>query len=207
MPEKLLFTIFAIMQEHIISTNQRSVDVHSCVSRFRREAVFLEACKACPSFGKSWICPPLSDELTHKILSYSTLTLYIIKVATDDPEATLRGAIRLQAEEMLLKEEARLGGYALGFTGRCPYCASCTRADGAECRHPDKARPSLEALGFDVGALTEELFGEPLAWNKEIYSFAGALFHNTRTAADDAFSDMNMESQHQPNVKSQAILS
>lgn len=164
-------------QEDFIIEN-RCADAADCIARFRHPEVFGDACRACPGYGRSWICPPLDGALARRLCSFMHISVYRLRVRTDNPERFLAGSARLRAEEMLLEEERRLDGLAFGFTGRCPRCRECTRVSGAPCRFPDKARPSLEALGFDVSALQKTLFGEPLRWGKGSYSFVGALFHN-----------------------------
>ncbi len=50
-----------------------------------------------------------------------------------------------------LEREIFLAGHykAFGFaSGPCRLCASCGMAEG--CRHPDEARPAMEAAGIDV---------------------------------------------------------
>jgi predicted metal-binding protein len=50
-----------------------------------------------------------------------------------------------------MEREIFLAGYpkALGMgAGPCRLCRSCAFKEG--CRHPDQARPSMEALGIDV---------------------------------------------------------
>lgn len=51
-----------------------------------------------------------------------------------------------------LERQAFLDGYYKAFAlgaGPCDLCRTCALDDG-ECRHPEKARPSMEGCGIDV---------------------------------------------------------
>lgn len=55
------------------------------------------------------------------------------------------------------------------FVGNyCPYCGEvpCARIEGGPCRHPDKVRPSLEAIGFDIGKTAKDLLGLEIKWSR-----------------------------------------
>lgn len=71
----------------------------------------------------------------------------------------------------MLGLERRLGGFAFGVPGGCRQCgrAECSRTSGVPCVHPELARISLEAFGFDLCALSEEAFGLPLKWDDGSY--------------------------------------
>ena len=93
---------------------------------------------------------------------------------------------RLPLEATLRELESTLNGRACGLSGRCPYCTEpCARVDGLPCRHPELARPSLEALGYDVGALSEVFMNTPIKWAKEgrhpeYYTLLGGVFYTER---------------------------
>ena len=98
----------------------------------------------CGGYNSSLTCPPHSPtpEETRKVLdSYICATLF-------------EGG-RLDTKEIATKMEREifLSGYykALGLgSGPCRLCASCAFGEG--CRHPDEARPAMEACGIDVFA-------------------------------------------------------
>lgn len=92
-------------------------------------------------------------------------------------------AVRGQYEEEMLAEEAKRSGRAALFTGLCPHCgeAVCARREGKPCRHPNLVRPSLEALGFNLCQISNELFGTEILWAKdnrspEYMCLIGAVF-------------------------------
>lgn len=53
-----------------------------------------------------------------------------------------------------------------------PEPATCARkghapgSEGRPCRYPDRIRPSLESLGFDIGKTASELLGIELKWSE-----------------------------------------
>lgn len=100
-------------------------------------------CKyGCDGYGSSLCCPPntpTSDD-TRKVL--------------DDFQAAVlahfKPGSRLTKSMVSLEREAFLSGFYKAFAfgaGPCNLCKSCP-ASG--CRHPDKARPSMESCGIDV---------------------------------------------------------
>jgi predicted metal-binding protein len=98
----------------------------------------------CGTYGRNRQCPPhaLPPEQTRELLkSYQHVLLV---------EGTPPGR-RFHDQLIGLERKAFLAGchkaFALG-AGPCPVCEACPE-DGT-CRQPEKARPSMEALGIDV---------------------------------------------------------
>ncbi len=98
----------------------------------------------CGGYGSTLMCPPHSPtpDVTRKALdSYRKAIL-------------IRGDDHVDVNEIAVKleREAFLAGYykALSFgSGPCGLCRDCPLDD---CRHADRARPSMEASGIDVFA-------------------------------------------------------
>jgi predicted metal-binding protein len=98
----------------------------------------------CGGWGSNLCCPPHSPrpEETSRVIACYETGLLVHCPAGVRPT-------RLVAE---LEREMFLSGFykALGFgAGPCRLCRHCA-LDG--CRHPDEARPSMEACGIDVFA-------------------------------------------------------
>ena len=97
----------------------------------------------CGAYGTSLLCPPHSptpDE-TRAMLDGYKRGILIHGEKTKDMR-------KLVAD---LEREAFLGGFykAFGFAcGPCRLCRECAFDEG--CRHPDRARPAMEACGIDV---------------------------------------------------------
>lgn len=85
-------------------------------------------------------------------------------------------------EQKLEYAEGLYGGVSLRAAGGCTVCAWCTRPSGLPCRFPEKLRHSPEALGFDLCAAAEDLFGYKVRWSardevRELAAIA-AFFHD-----------------------------
>jgi len=98
----------------------------------------------CGGYNSSLMCPPYSPdpEETRRVLnSYKKAILF---------EGGRQDTKKIAAE---MEREIFLSGYhkALGLgAGPCRLCRSCAFNEG--CRHPEEARPALEACGIDVFA-------------------------------------------------------
>lgn len=127
----------------------------------------------CPHFGRCLTCPPnvIGPEKFRNILDrYAHALLVQKRYGKDDlrsenvtrfqdleesPEymtsmhahfkdfADLMGAIESEAMKMGYRFSAAFAG------GPCSYCQECA-GPGQPCRHPFRARPSMEAMGIDV---------------------------------------------------------
>lgn len=71
------------------------------------------------------------------------------------------------------------------FAGTCFDCpeGTCTRPSDLPCVRPGKIRPSLEALGFDLGRTASELLGIELRWSvdgrlPEYFTLISGFFTN-----------------------------
>ena len=97
----------------------------------------------CGGYGSNHCCPPFSPtpEETRRVLDgYAKAILVHCRKET-----------RVTRLIVKLEREIFLSGYykALGFgAGPCCLCRKCV----AECKHPGKTRPSMEACGIDVYA-------------------------------------------------------
>jgi predicted metal-binding protein len=98
----------------------------------------------CGGYGRCLTCPPRSpapEETKRALASYKRAILF----------QAGRGEVREIIA--LLEREVFLAGYYKAFgmaSGPCRLCGECNLS-GA-CRHPDEARPSMEACGVDVYA-------------------------------------------------------
>lgn len=163
-------------------------DSRTLLREYRDAAHFIELCHECPCFGRSWLCPPVAYEHVKRVESFNHARIEALKIVPE-ADCTLIGAEIIQNsrtafEQKLLELEKELHGLACGFSGRCPYCGDtpCARIDGLPCRHPGKARPSLEALGFDVSAIASDILGTPIKWETDgcrplYYMLVGAVFY------------------------------
>ena len=96
-------------------------------------------------------------------------TLFAATTSTELFEKTNLNSASPETLKMMLDAEKEYGGRALAFAGECLLCGDekCTRPLGKPCRHPQKVRPSLEACGFDVNKIAEELLGIEIKWGHD----------------------------------------
>lgn len=124
-------------------------------------------------YGSSVMCPPhnpLTPDKTRKIVEeYSTAIL--LRVEHDphdfagDEWVERHREPELQHKDLVGKVESKAfhAGYPLtmGFAaGECSYCLpdqECAVLEGEQCRHALKARPSMEACGFDVFSIAHKV--------------------------------------------------
>lgn len=107
------------------------------------EWVRLKCQYGCAGYGRTLTCPPHSPtpEQTRRVLdAYSHLLLV----------HGMRGH-RTDRVVLTLEREIFLDGNHMAFAwgaGPCTRCRTCDTT--TRCRHPDRARPSMEACGIDV---------------------------------------------------------
>ncbi len=97
----------------------------------------------CGGYGGRLTCPPYSPspEETRKILdSYGVAILIHCDDGCDD-------VTELAAK---LEREIFLSGYYKAFALGAGPCNLCSKCNLKECKHPEEARPSMEASGIDV---------------------------------------------------------
>ena len=153
---------------------EAEVSVQDYVAGFRDVARFEQCCQQCGNYGHRHGCPPFDYDTTASIMRYSHVRLLGAKVTPQGDRQPLSAAndlmapVLLEMNSQLLQLERELDGMACGFVGKCPYCSEpCARIDGKPCRHPDKVRPSLEALGFDVSKTASQLLGVEMLWGRD----------------------------------------
>jgi predicted metal-binding protein len=127
----------------------------------------------CKFYGSSIMCPPhnpITPEITRKIVGeYEWALLFQLDAEVNDfvGEDWRKRHVptELKHKEMVasLEGKAFYMGFplAMGFAaGECSLCLpgkSCTVLAGDPCRHPLRARPAMEACGFDVFAIAKSV--------------------------------------------------
>ncbi|MGQ9622011.1 MAG: DUF2284 domain-containing protein [Candidatus Caldatribacteriaceae bacterium] len=134
------------------------LDPHEVVTG---EWVRLKCQYGCDGFNLCLTCPPYSPDpsKTRKILDS-----YHLAVLLWQPE-TWQNLRQICAE---LERELFLSGYYKAFampSGPCEFCDPCPQT--YPCRHPELARPSMEACGIDVYATVRKVgFPIEVAWDR-----------------------------------------
>jgi predicted metal-binding protein len=99
----------------------------------------------CAGFGENLTCPPYSPtpEQTQKILNSFRKGILIHRHT--------RSVANISKIVLQVETEAFLAGYYKALSmgaGPCGLCTECKPKRG--CRHPEDARPAMEACGIDV---------------------------------------------------------
>jgi len=129
-------------------------------------------CATCPDHGRVWSCPPFGEPVLAGFPAWTCALLVTLKTWMG-PETRrddmIEGfhASRRSFRGLLVGVERCLPGTTALVAGYCQGCEACCRPQGHPCRAPSELRYSLEAVGFDVSALTEQLVGQRIQWPKE----------------------------------------
>ncbi len=116
----------------------------------------------CPHYNRALLCPPHVPPVSwfKSVLDrYERVLLLQVRApvgeGVSDQEEVLQGAVKLHR----IVNKVERAAYNLGFRfaagligGHCRLCPECVGVhSNLPCRHPYEARPSMEAMGIDVG--------------------------------------------------------
>lgn len=167
---------------YTLSFHRASISVSDYLTGYVDIPTFLEACRACPNYGKIWSCPPYDFSVEEYWKKYRSLQLLAAKITFNEeivsqtytPEEIRRilddtlFSQKQALSKMLFEEEKIIPGSISLSAGSCSRCPNgCTRVCGKLCRHPEGMRYSLESLGGNVGLTIEKLMGLSLEWMEE----------------------------------------
>ena len=120
----------------------------------------------CGSYDANHMCPPRVgslEEVEAALQGFPRGVLLQFSRPMDvanDREGVIR--TKLEFHRLILRLERRLKKRGVTpvwglMGGNCELCLICTVVEGKPCRHPERARTSLEAIGVDVVGLLERL--------------------------------------------------
>jgi predicted metal-binding protein len=122
--------------------------------------VILKCRFGCAGYANYLCCPPYSptcDEMRRILDSYRHAILLHRHV-----EKGWKAVEELNQASISLERTLFLDGYYKAWATNCGPCNRCKECDTSDtCRHPDEARPSMEACGIDVYA-TARGYGLPI---------------------------------------------
>jgi predicted metal-binding protein len=143
---------------------------------------FIGYCKECDRYNACWACPPFDFNADEYLAPYKIAYIIGTKIVLDretinkyqgfdecknisykimkDTRKSIDGNL-LELEKQYLPSKAF-------FAGSCQICkeGECMRATGKPCISPERVRPSLESLGFDVSLISAELLNIEMKWSK-----------------------------------------
>ena len=132
----------------------------------------------CGNYGKHYMCPPFIgtvEEIKSRLANYNKAILIRYSEEVDvkeDRKKVKRTKIDfhkkiLELEKFLHKKGIDTWGLV---GGSCSFCIECKAITNRPCKHPHKARPSLESLGIDVQklldnfALDNKFYPDKIVW-------------------------------------------
>ncbi len=124
-------------------------------------------CRSCPMYGKRPSCPPhVPDwgEAREWVEHFRRALLIKFEINMEDFEGEKRKVLLylLKREEELFKE-GHMYAMAL-FPGNCNLCDDCPFERGEPCRMPTRVRPSIDAIGIEIGRLVKIDFSESVLY-------------------------------------------
>lgn len=166
-----------------ISNHVSRISVSNYTTEFRDAKKFIVFCKQCNKYNNCWACPPFEFDKEEYIRDYKEAYIIGTKIifteaaldnCSNSEESRIIGAeaiaeVRRFLDIQLLDIEKKNPCSKVFFAGTCHFChmEDCTRIKAEPCRFPDKIRPSLESLGFDIGKTCEELLNIKLQWSSD----------------------------------------
>ena len=159
------------------TTYRADLDLADAMASHFDAPTFATACKACRNYGKTWVCPPFDYNPEEKLKDYKKVMFFADVI--DLPQGTLLNEVQAmiapykkEIRRRMLDMEKMTGGHSCILAGKCDDCEplSCARLEGNKCRHPELSRPSLEAYGFNLSTLIDELFGLSFTWSNNEFA-------------------------------------
>lgn len=161
-------------------------------SRISFDPGFRSLCEsnACGNYGKCWMCPPDAgdiNELMNELKEYKIALLYQTISRLEDSydfEGMMIAAKRhndIADKISNVLNDMSLSHLHLG-AGGCHYCDICAKRENKPCRHPDKAKRSLEVYGVNVSE-TAKACGLKYINGCNTVTYFGAVFFNGKVYA------------------------
>ncbi len=153
---------------------EKEIGIAEYMKEYVNVEEFLQYCKVCQNYDKVWSCPPFifsAEEYWKKYKTLHVLGYKINFVAQVSKEQSLEimSEVKRKITQELFDMEKEFDGSISLSAGSCSVCGkgNCTKPKGEPCRHPDKMRYSIEALGGNVGKTVSRLLGIELEWIEE----------------------------------------
>ena len=178
-----------------VDCQKNFITIEEFKGKYQNREKFLAYCKECPRYNNTWSCPPLAFDVNEYLDKYTyvyvvcakiTLTDQVIREADTPDKVKDMGwkilcEVKANLEEKLRSMERLVPESISLSSGGCNNCNICTRKDGIPCRLPDKMRYSMDAFGFDLTAITKDLFDIDIQWCKDSLPKYFTLIHGLLT--------------------------
>lgn len=175
------------------------INLKDYIDNYRDADKFIVYCKECDRYNACWSCPPFNFDPEEYISGYEKAYIIGTKIILNKQvieenqgwdkcmEVMYRiiEEVRLGLDRRLLETEKAHCSSRAFFAGTCHICPAteCAKIKGKPCMYPDKIRPSLESLGFDINKTSSELLNIEMKWSHdgilpEYFLLVSALFAN-----------------------------
>ncbi len=180
---------------YTIKYRKSSMPLTAFRQKYQDREKYMAYCRECPRYNTVWSCPPLAFDVDAYLEHFTWVNVLCAKIIlsssviaeADTPEKIkavgweILIAVKLDMEEKLRRLEKHIPGSVSLSSGGCNLCKVCSRKDGQPCRQPNKMRYSLDAFGFDLTAITKDMFDIDILWCKERLPDYFTLIHGILT--------------------------
>jgi len=158
-------------------------EVKELMHRYRDAEKFIGYCKECDRYNTCWACPPFDFNADEYLAPYKVAYIIGTKIVLDEETIDkhqgfdeckeisykIMKEARKSLDSNLLELEKLYPQSKAFFAGSCQICrvGGCMRIARKPCISPERVRPSLESLGFDVSRISAELLGIEMKWSKD----------------------------------------
>jgi predicted metal-binding protein len=181
------------------------MEVKELMHRYRDAEKFIVYCKECNKYNACWACPPFDFNADEYLTRYQIAHIIGTKIVLDketidkyqgldkctEISYKIMEETRKSLDSNLLKLEEQYPESKSFFAGSCHICpiGKCMRIAEKPCISPERVRPSLESLGFDVSKISAELLNIEMKWSQN------GILPEYFTLVSGFFSTFNLPSQ------------
>ena len=181
--------------DYTVAYRKSSMPLTVFRQKYQNREKYMAYCRECPRYNTVWSCPPLTFDVDAYLERFALVNVLCAKIIlsrqviaeADTPEKIktvgweILLSVKLDMEEKLRRMEKYIPESVSLSSGGCNLCKVCSRKDGLPCRLPDKMRYSLDAFGFDLTAITKDMFDIDILWCKERLPDYFTLIHGIMT--------------------------
>lgn len=168
-----------------IEEKRATLAIHTLLEKYVDWTATESRCGICENYDRIWSCPTYDFSVEAYWRQFFSVQLLATKIYLDadelaDVDKVLDQVHRDIRDYWRKNETLHIDSQYLA-PGSCHLCPEgCTRKVGAPCRRPDQLRYSIESLGGDVVALSEDVLGTKILWGSpekppEYYTLVSGL--------------------------------
>lgn len=181
--------------DYSVEYRNNSMPMADFRQKYQDRKKYMAYCRECTNYNTVWSCPPLAFDVDEYLGRFAWINVVCAKIVlssdviagADTPEKIktvgweILLTVKLGMEEKLRQLERKIPGSISLSSGGCNLCKACSRKDAHPCRQPDRMRYSLDAFGFDLTAITKDMFDIDILWCRERLPDYFTLIHGILT--------------------------